>query len=338
MAILSPYSSSFLDTLFCNEDHEDTLVDSSHVHSTPLDQQDLCWDHEELVSLLTKEHQPCTFVLDKTNPCVRKLAVEWILKVKHHYGFTPLTAILAINYFDRFVSSVDEFKKDEPWMVQLVAVTCLSLAAKVEETHVPLLLDLQVEDSDFFFEAKNIQKMELLVMSALKWRMNPVTPISFLDHIVRRLGLTNHNGYWDFFNKCEALVLCLVKDSRFVCYKPSILATATMLRVIDEIDPTNSIDYKSQLLDLLKTTKENVNECYELVMELSYDTSNKRKPNGNDSRVYPDSPSGVIDFTCDESSNDSWEFSSPHFREPLSKKTRIDQQFGFGSLISFAPY
>nr|GEW24095.1 cyclin-D3-1-like [Tanacetum cinerariifolium] len=271
MAILSPYSSSFLDTLFCNEDHEDTLVDSS-----PIDQQDLCWDHEELVSLLTKEQQqPCTFVLDKTNTYVRKVAVEWILKV---------------------------------------------------------------EDSDFFFEAKNIQKMELLVMSALKWRMNPVTPISFLDHIVRRLGLTHHNGYWDFFNKCEALVLCLVKDSRFVCYKPSILATATMLRVIDEIDPPNSFDYKSQLLDLLKTTKENVNECYELVMELSYDTSNKRKPNGNDSTIYPDSPNGVIDFTCDESSNDSWEFGSPHFRQPLSKKTKIDQQFGFGSLISFAPY
>jgi hypothetical protein len=29
-------------------------------------------------------------------------------------------------------------------MIQLVAVTCLSLAAKVEETHVPFLLDLQV--------------------------------------------------------------------------------------------------------------------------------------------------------------------------------------------------
>ncbi|PWA62355.1 cyclin-like protein [Artemisia annua] len=236
MAILSPYSSSFLDTLFCNEDHhqwnledhedqdectQTTLVDSSSVHFTPFDQQDLCWDHEELVSLFTKEQEqqlPCNFVFDKTNPCVflaRKVAVEWILKVKQHYGFTPLAAILAINYFDRFVSSV-EFKKDEPWMVQLVAVTCLSLAAKVEETQVPLLLDLQVEDSGFFFEAKNIQKMELLVMSALKWRMNPVTPISFLDHIVRRLGLTNHNNvHWDFFKKCEALILSLVKGNCF---------------------------------------------------------------------------------------------------------------------------
>ncbi|KAM0060987.1 putative cyclin domain-containing protein [Helianthus debilis subsp. tardiflorus] len=356
MAILSPYSSSFLDTLFCNEqqDHEyeyeyedeftqTTLTDSSDLHLPPLDQLDLSWEHEELVSLFTKEQEqlkqtPCTLSFGKTSPSVfaaRKEAVDWILKVKSCYGFTPLTAILAINYLDRFLSSL-HFQEDKPWMIQLVAVSCLSLAAKVEETQVPLLLDLQVEDTKYLFEAKNIQKMELLVMSTLKWRMNPVTPISFLDHIVRRLGLTDH-VHWDFFKKCEAMILCLVSDSRFVCYKPSVLATATMLHVVDEFDPPNCIDYKSQLLDLLKTTKDDINECYELIVELAYDHHNKRKHDANETTTYPVSPAGVIDFTCDESSNESWELNAHHFREPSFKKTRMDQQFGFGfgSLISF---
>nr|XP_043621485.1 cyclin-D3-1-like [Erigeron canadensis] len=356
MAILSPYSSSFLNTLFCNEeqDHYDqdeneeeftqtTLVDSSSVHFPPLDQQDLFWEHEELVSLFTKEkeqHGPSTFTFDKTDPScflARKVAVDWILKVKAHFGFTPLTAILAINYLDRFISSL-HFQQDKPWMIQLVAVSCLSLAAKVEETQVPLLLDLQVEDTKYLFEAKNIQKMELLVMSTLKWRMNPVTPISFLDHIVRRLGLSNH-FHWNFFKKCEALILCLVSDSRFMCYKPSLLATAAMLCVVDEIDPPNSIDYKSQLLDLLETTKENVNECYKLVKDLLYENHNKRRHDENEPTTYPPSPAGVIDFTCDESSNDSWEFDSYNFHEPSFKKTRIDHHpFGFGSLVSFEPF
>lgn len=358
MAILSPYSSSFLDTLFCNE-HQDhqwsfededevtqpTLGDSADLHFPPLDQQDLFWEDEELVSLFAKEQEqqtqtPCTFAFDETDPSVflaRNEAVDWILKVKAHYGFTTLTAILAVNYLDRFLASL-HFQKDKPWMIQLVAVSCLSLAAKVEETHVPLLLDLQVEDTKFLFEAKNIQKMELLVMSTLKWRMNPVTPISFLDHIVRRLGLTNHL-HWDFFKKCEALVLDLVSDSRFACYKPSVLATATMLRVVDETDPPNSIDYKSQLLDLLKTTKENINDCYELVMELSYNHLNKRKVEENVTTNYPVSPAGVIDFTCDESSNDSWELNDHIFHQPSFKRTRFDHlQFGFGSLVSFEPF
>ncbi|KAJ0089654.1 hypothetical protein Patl1_14750 [Pistacia atlantica] len=39
--------------------------------------------------------------------------------------------------------------------------------------------------------------MELLLLSALKWKMHLVTPLSFLDHIIRRLGLKN-NLHWEF--------------------------------------------------------------------------------------------------------------------------------------------
>ncbi|KAJ6415855.1 hypothetical protein OIU84_004612 [Salix udensis] len=81
----------------------------------------------------------------ETNPSLARArceAVEWILKVNAHYSFTALTAVLAVNYLDRFLSSV-HLQKEKPWMTQLAAVFCLSLAAKVEETQVPLLLDFQ---------------------------------------------------------------------------------------------------------------------------------------------------------------------------------------------------
>lgn len=51
-------------------------------------------------------------------------------------------------------------------------------------------------------------------MATLKWRMNPVTPISFLDHIVRRLGLKTHL-LGDFFKKCEDLILSLVSGKLY---------------------------------------------------------------------------------------------------------------------------
>ncbi|KAH7546222.1 hypothetical protein FEM48_Zijuj01G0177600 [Ziziphus jujuba var. spinosa] len=75
-----------------------------------------------------------------------------------------------MNYFDRFVSNV-QFQRDKSWVSQLTAVSCLSLATKVKETHVPFLLDLQVEESRFIFEVKTSQRMDLLVLSTLKWRM-----------------------------------------------------------------------------------------------------------------------------------------------------------------------
>ncbi|KAL8234707.1 hypothetical protein R6Q59_020807 [Mikania micrantha] len=286
MATSSSSSASFMEPFFCcdeqdhpwchdhnhNDDHQHhhhhqhhhAFEESSHLLLPTLNHQDFFWEDEELVSFFTKEqlqtlHSTLTF-----NHTSRKQAVDWILNVKSHFRFTHLTAILAIYYLDRFLASVP-FQKDKPWMIQLLAVTSLSLAAKLKETRVPSLLDLQVEDTNYLFEPKIIQKMELLVMSTLEWKMNLVTPISFLDHIVRRLGLNTHL-HWDFIKKCEDLILLLVSDSRFVGYQPSVLATATILHVIDQVDFFNSVEYKNQLLEVLKTTKEKVKEfCNEMI-------------------------------------------------------------------------
>ncbi|RYR65448.1 hypothetical protein Ahy_A03g011381 [Arachis hypogaea] len=101
------------------------------------------------------------------------------------------------------------FQREKPWMIQLTSVTCISLVAKVEESQVPLLLDLQVEDAKYVFEAKTIQRMELLILSTLNWKMHPVIPLTFLDHIIRRLGLKTH-FHWQFLKRCENLLLSLL--------------------------------------------------------------------------------------------------------------------------------
>lgn len=109
-------------------------------------EEDLLWDDEEFISLSTKEspnplHE--SLGVDLVLEGVRAEAVEWILGAQSHHGFSVATAVLAVNYLDRFLWC---FRRDtdKPWMGQLAAVSCLSLAAKVDETRVPLLLDLQV--------------------------------------------------------------------------------------------------------------------------------------------------------------------------------------------------
>lgn len=44
-------------------------------------------------------------------------------------------------------------------------------------------------------------------------------------------------------------------DSRFVGVLPSVLATATMLHVIDQIEKSDGVEYKKQLLGVLKINK-----------------------------------------------------------------------------------
>ncbi|XP_044488801.1 cyclin-D3-1-like [Mangifera indica] len=349
-------SSFLLDELYCEEEEIDDVVqeecDESESNAIVthcngenpslfpllLFEHDFFWEDDELLSLFSKEQQQQTLFnvslveTDSRLSVARNEAVEWLLKVNAHYGFATLTAILAINYLDRFLCGFD-FQRDKAWMIQLLAVTCLSLAAKVEETQVPLLLDLQVEAARYVFEAKAIQRMELLVLSALKWKMHLVTPLSFLDHIIRRLKLKN-NIHWEFHKRCEGLLLIVVSESRFVSYLPSVLATATMMHVIDQVQPLNAIDYKNQLLGVLKISKDIVNECYRLILELSntksnaYQNQRKRK-----CEAFPCSPSGVIEseFSCGESSNESWTVNKPQvFSSPdqnrVFKKSRAQEQ------------
>lgn len=46
----------------------------------------------------------------------------------------------------------------------------------------------QVGDAKFVFEARTIQRMELLVLSTLKWRMQAVTPFSFIDYFLTKIN------------------------------------------------------------------------------------------------------------------------------------------------------
>ncbi|XP_030958599.1 cyclin-D3-1-like [Quercus lobata] len=332
-----------LDALYCSEEHweedeQEEVEDNYHCNSynkpnpfPVLLEQDLYWDDEELISLFSKEQKNEVFESLNTDPYLagaRREAVDWILRVIEHYSFSALTAVLAVNYFDRFLFGF-QFQQGKPWMTQLAAVACLSLAAKVEETQVPLLLDLQVDLSTYVFEAKTIKRMEILVLSTLQWKMNPVTPLSFLDYITRRLGLKNHLC-WEFLRRCECILLCVLSDSRFMSYLPSVVATATMLHVVNTVEPCLIVQYQNQLLGILGIDKQDkVDECCKLILELASrgngNTSNKRKFGS-----LPSSPKGVMDVSfSSDSSNDSWAVaassvsSSP---EPLSKKSRAQDQ------------
>ncbi|KAJ6709742.1 CYCLINS [Salix koriyanagi] len=272
------------DGLYCSEENWEKEI------------RDLSWEEEELSSLFAKEERNQLYKILESSPSLARArceAVEWILK------------------------------KDKPWMAQLSAVACLSLAAKVEETQVPLLLDFQVEDSKYVFEAKTIQRMEILVLSTLKWKMNPITAISFLDYITRRLALKDYLCL-EFLKRCELIVLSVALDSRSMPYLPSVMATAIMLYIIDDVEPGLAAEYQSQLLGILGIDKGKLEDCSKLVMELApsdhFKFSSKRKYSS-----IPGSPNGVFDVSfSSDSTDDSWSVvssvsSSP---EPLSKKTR----------------
>nr|XP_043637616.1 cyclin-D4-2-like [Erigeron canadensis] len=218
----------------------------------------------------------------------RQEAVDWISKAYSRFNFGPLCAYLSVNYLDRFLA-VYELPNDKPWMIQLLAVTCLSLGAKMEENEMPTIMDLQDSESRYVFEAKTIQRMELMVLGTLKWRMQSVTPFSFIDSFIGKL-----NDYDDgqsqtisrsLIFKATQLILSLIKGIDFLEYQPSEIAAAVALFVVGIEDDKTKI---SSICEHAK--KEKVVKCMEVVKkgcDMSFESGTMTS--------LPDSPIGVLE-------------------------------------------
>ncbi|QHN83049.1 Cyclin [Arachis hypogaea] len=111
--IATSYDEEHIDSLYCSEPHY--FDDEEHDHVVK-------------------------------NSCIKRARTreEWKKQQPwlKTFSFSALTASLAINYLHRFLFTFT-VKKKQPWLTHLVAVACISLAAKMEETQVPLPLDLQ---------------------------------------------------------------------------------------------------------------------------------------------------------------------------------------------------
>ncbi|KNA04841.1 hypothetical protein SOVF_195990 [Spinacia oleracea] len=210
-------------------------------------------------------------LLDSTS---RSRSVAWIFKVRAFYGFQAETAYLAVNYLDRFLSC-HHLPQTGGWPLQLLSVACLSLAAKMEEPLVPSLLDLQVESSKFIFDPKTIQRMELLVLTVLNWRLRLVTPFTFISFFAYKVDASGtYTGL--LIARSTDLILSNIQEGRFVEYWPSSIAAAAILCAASEM-PTLSFvtpQHADSWCDGL--SKENINDCYKLMQQLMVDHSRRK--------------------------------------------------------------
>eukprot|EP00128_Syssomonas_multiformis_P012331 Colp12_sorted_trinity150504_noHs@6542 len=102
---------------------------------------------------------------------------EWLLSLNNQFGFSSETYFLAVHYFDRFLSMV----KIKAKFIQLIAVTCFMIAAKVqEESEVQATLSELVTCSEYTFSSADLLRMEKIVLNKLSWDVNAVTPFRFL--------------------------------------------------------------------------------------------------------------------------------------------------------------
>ncbi|KAL6861263.1 hypothetical protein ACP4OV_016963 [Aristida adscensionis] len=227
---------------------------------------------------------------------IRSAAIDWIWKVLDHYKFGPLTAVLSVNYLDRFLS-VRHLILGEAWTTQILSLACLSLAAKVEETIVPDPIDLQVVEAKFVFHTTIIQRMEHLVLNTLGWRMQAVTPCSFIDFYLHKFSGPDALSE-PLLARSVDLILSTCKVAEFLDFRPSEIAASVALVALGK--------HENSVLESVATCckhlkKERVLGCYEMIKNKIAMGNIILKPVGSSGFAVPHSPIGVLDVAAYES-------------------------------------
>ena len=102
------------------------------------------------------------------------------------FALEQRTAGRAVSYFDRYVSKVSDINRSEQGLrkkrVQLLAMTCVLIAAKFSEVKMPGLDDLCAVAQDKFSKGE-LKAMELETLRVLQWELHAVTPHDALQQL-----------------------------------------------------------------------------------------------------------------------------------------------------------
>ncbi|KAK3129967.1 hypothetical protein QOZ80_6BG0487220 [Eleusine coracana subsp. coracana] len=267
--------------LLCTEDAAAAFFDAA-AHTSCCttgdddDEEECCSVGEEESASIAEliggeaEHSPRSDYPDRLrsrsiDPAARAESVAWILKVRAYYGFLPLTAYLAVNYMDRFLSL--HHLPEDGWAMQLLAVTCLSLAAKMEETLVPSLLDLQVDGTSYIFDPQTIVRMELLVLTALNWRLRSVTPFTFIDFFACKVDPGGRHARC-LIARATQVILSAIHDIEFLDHCPSSMAAAAVLCAMGDTPSLKPVSPGVAVNWCIGLAEEGISNCYQRMQQL----------------------------------------------------------------------
>ncbi|XP_074363950.1 cyclin-D2-1-like [Apium graveolens] len=208
------------------------------------------------------------------------------------------TICLAINYLNRYLS-VYEHLVEKFWSVQLVAVACLLLAAKLEDVGVPSTVDLQADPS-FIFEYQSLKSMELNVLASLKWRMYACTPFSYIDFFIRKLKSedmipSESLMYGSLIYKSCQFIVNTMKGVDFLEFRPSEISAAVAICVTRE---TQESEIDKAISGVMHFEKDRLLKCVQMIEDLTEIAASTDLPDGTVSvaaRAGSGSPVGVLD-------------------------------------------
>lgn len=131
-------------------------------------------------------------------PQMRAILIDWLVEISYAYRLHRETWHLALEYMDRFMTcSKQQMRVDR---LQLIGMTCLFLAAKVEEIYPPKLKELASHMENYSNNNEDaISQFELFILKTLNWEISPVTANTWLMTFIQIASI----NYYSLLNNAQ---------------------------------------------------------------------------------------------------------------------------------------
>lgn len=111
------------------------------------------------------------------NSRMRAILLDWLIEVCDSYWLHRETLYLAQDFVDRYLNVQEDTPKEQ---LQLVGVTALFIASKIEEIYPPKIHDF-ADITDGSCKDDEILDKEMVILKALNWDLTPITVNNWLN-------------------------------------------------------------------------------------------------------------------------------------------------------------
>ena len=187
--------------------------------------------------------------LDVDSECRKKMAA-WSYQVVDFCKFSRESVEIALSYLDRYLLTAAGTRAMEDRAVfQLAAMTSLYTAVKIHE---PEAMDPKLVSSlsRGTYSPLDVEKMELILLEALQWRVNPPTALSFVRKF---LDLIPTEAMDDSTRKAAYEIVkfqteLAVSEYEFINVKSSITAYCSLMNALEVLVEPKVAKYASIIL------------------------------------------------------------------------------------------
>ena len=150
----------------------------------------------------------------------RKVVTDWMLEVCQLQQGSSEVFLSSVHYLDVFLSQISV----RAAQLQLLASACLSIAAKLHHPQPPSLTDFVIL-TDCSITIKELQSMELLVLTKLRWELSSPTSLQFLHLLLLKMqeSLSDQITTANIQKEAETFLMLAATEYKFHRIKPSVL-------------------------------------------------------------------------------------------------------------------